>query len=161
MLSGLVAAPSVGAQIPAPPPPPPPEYAQVISANPFGILLALFNAEYERRIGDSMTAGIGGSYLSNDDDDYFNGDVFWRFYVGPQTFDGWAFGAKAGLTHVEGSGSFFGLGFDANHSWLLGENENFYVGVGIGLKRLFGAGDEDFDLEVIPTIRVVNIGIAF
>jgi hypothetical protein len=81
--------------------------------------------------------------------------------VGAAPLEGWAFGAKAGITNVADSGSFFGVGFDANHSWLLGENENFYVGVGFGLKRLFGAGEEDFDLEIIPTIRVVNIGIAF
>ncbi|MEX2572523.1 MAG: hypothetical protein WD737_14580 [Gemmatimonadota bacterium] len=138
-----------------------PRYQQVVSANPFGILLEVFNAEYERVINESATAGFGGSYLSLDDDDYLNADVFWRFYVGSRPLEGWAFGAKMGVTNVPDSGSFFGVGFDANHSWLLGNRDNFYVGLGFGLKRLFGAGDEAFDLQVIPTIRVINVGIAF
>ena len=30
-----------------------------------------------------------------------------------------------------------------------------------GLKKLVGASDEDFDLEYIPTFRIINIGFAF
>ena len=135
-------------------------YDQVISLNPFGILLELFNAEYERVVSPSSTAGVGGSYFSTDTDDYLNADVFYRFYVGPQPLEGWAFGAKAGITRVADSGTFFGVGFDVNRSWMLGERENFYVGLGFGLKRLFGASGEEL-VPVIPTIRIVNVGIAF
>ena len=134
----------------------------VISANPFGLLLEFFNAEYERVVGSSATAGFGGSYLTDDGDDYINADVFFRFYPQEDPLDGWAFGAKAGLTNVPDEGTYFGFGFDVNRSWLLGRNDNFYVGVGLGLKRLFGAGDEGgFDLEYIPTLRLVNVGFAF
>ena len=141
---------------------------QVISANPFGLLLELFNAEYERVVSESATAGFGGSYFENDDDDYLNADVFYRFYPSGRPLDGWAFGAKVGITRVdasliegEDSGTYFGFGFDTNWSWLLGRNDNFYVGVGFGLKRLLGTEDADFDLKFIPTFRVVNVGIAF
>ena len=37
-------------------------YTNVISANPFGLLLDLFNAEYERVFTESTTIGVGGSY---------------------------------------------------------------------------------------------------
>lgn len=110
------------------------QYQQAISANPFGLLLELFNAEYERVVTQSSTAGIGGSTFSNDEDGrYVNADVFWRFYPQGTPLDGWAFGAKVGLTSVESS-TYFGYGFDANRSWLLGANNNFYVGIGFGLK---------------------------
>jgi hypothetical protein len=139
-------------------------HRQVISANPFGLLLEFFNAEYERVVGTSSTVGVGGSFLNNDGDDYLNADVFWRFYPSGRPLDGWAFGVKAGVTDVsnepEDSSAFFGYGFDVNRSWLLGVDENFYVGVGFGLKRLFGETDE-LGLEIIPTIRIVNIGLAF
>lgn len=138
-----------------------PRYDQVISANPFGILLEFFNAEYERALSRSSSAGLGGSFIARGGDDYFNADAFWRFYPQANVFDGWAFGGKAGLTSIPGEGTFFGFGFDANRSWLLGANENFYVGIGFGLKRLVGTGDADLSLSVIPTLRFVNVGFAF
>jgi hypothetical protein len=137
-----------------------PQYWQQISANPFGILLEFFNAEFERVITESATVGVGGSYFNHDDDNYFNGDIFGRFYLEQQTLEGWAFGAKIGLTTIADHGTFFGMGFDLNRSWLMGKNENFYIGAGFGLKRLFGAGEEDI-WKYIPTIRIVNVGIAF
>lgn len=136
-------------------------HQQVISANPFGLLLELFNAEYERVVTPSSTAGVGGSFVSSQGEDYLNADVFWRFYPGGEPLDGWAFGAKVGITNVAEQGSYFGYGFDVNRSWLLGDRNNFYVGAGFGLKRLVGASAEDFELEVIPTIRIINVGIAF
>jgi hypothetical protein len=141
-------------------------YGNVISANPFGLVLLLFNAEYERAATATSTFGLGGSYISNEDDagvdeEYLNADVFWRFYPGARLYDGWAFGAKAGVTRIPDEGTFFGFGFDVNRSWLLGANDNFYVGLGFGLKRLVGTGDRDLELDVIPTLRIVNVGIAF
>lgn len=136
-------------------------HRQVVSANPFGLLLEFFNAEYERIASQTSTYGVGGSTFSADDDRYINADAFWRFYPSGNPLDGWAFGVKAGVTSVTNYATYFGFGFDANRSWLLGVNDNFYVGIGFGLKRLLGASGEDFDLRFIPTIRLVNIGIAF
>jgi len=153
---GLTAAVAVDAQE-APPP-----HQQVISANPFGLLFEFFNAEYERVLGRSSTAGVGGSFFSRDDDNYLNADAFWRFYPQGRPLSGWAFGAKAGITNVPDSGTYFGAGFDTNYSWLLGVDDNFYVGVGFGLKRLLGVPDEErFDVRFVPTIRLVNVGFAF
>lgn len=151
---GAGAASSVGAQEGATHP-----VTQVISANPFGIMLEFFNAEYEHVAGESFTTGVGGSYFTSDDLTYFNLDGFWRFYPQEETapFNGWAFGLKAGLTNVDDR-TYFGAGFDVNRSWLLGKNDNFYVGVGFGLKRLMGHGT---GLQFIPTIRLINVGYAF
>jgi hypothetical protein len=159
-LAFLFAAPaSAQAQAPAP-------RQQVVSANPFGILLGVFNIEYERKVAAPSTLGIGGSYLSEDDLDYLNVDVFYRYYPSQRPMDGLAFGVKVGVTNVTDYGSFVGVGFDVNYSWLLGRNDGFYVGLGFGLKRLYGTPGEDEDpfddvLKVIPTFRIVNIGVAF
>jgi hypothetical protein len=162
LLTGLTASTAHGQE--APPP-----YKNVISANPFGLLLEFFNAEYERVIGESSTIGIGGStYTATVDDEfgvetdetYVNGDVFYRFYPSGRPLDGWMFGMKAGVTHVEDVGTYAGFGFDVNRSWLLGKRENFYVGIGFGLKRLIGA-DDVVGLEYIPTFRIINVGFAF
>lgn len=147
-----------------------PQYNQAISANPFGLLLELFNAEYERVVTESSTAGIGGSFLSDEDTNYANADVFWRYYPGGKPLEGLTFGAKVGLTKIDDEGTFFGYGFDTNYSWLLGKNNNFYVGVGFGLKRLVGTPDPEVNdigqevdelLEYVPTFRIINIGFAF
>jgi hypothetical protein len=114
----------------------------VISANPFGLILQIFNAEFERAVTGSSTAGVGGSSYFRDgegEEDYINFDAFWRYYPGGRPFQGWSFGAKLGVTNVPDEGSFFGYGFDLNRSWLLGARNNFYVGVGFGLKRLVGS----------------------
>lgn len=135
-------------------------YQQAISANPFGLLLEFFNAEYERVASTSATLGFGGSFFDADNDTYVNLDAFWRFYPQGRPLDGWAFGAKAGFTRVDGT-TYPGFGFDVNRSWLLGANQNFYVGIGLGLKRLLGTDDADFDVRFIPTLRLINVGFAF
>jgi hypothetical protein len=151
-VAGLPAAPAAAQE---------PPHMQVISANPFGLLLEFFNAEFERVLSRTTTAGVGGSTYSSDSDRYLNADAFVRFYPSGDALDGWAFGGKAGITSLTDVGTRFGIGFDVNRSWLLGVNNNFYVGVGFGLKRLLGTQEEDFDLNFIPTIRLVNVGIAF
>jgi hypothetical protein len=134
---------------------------QVISANPFGLLLGLFNSEYERVVSESATVGVGGSTFSSEGEvEYVNADLFWRFYPTGNPLNGWAFGAKVGITALD-DGAYFGYGFDLNRSWVLGKQDNFYVGFGFGLKRLVGSFEEGLDFRVIPTIRVVNVGIAF
>ena len=143
----------VVAQAPGAPP------TQVVSANPFGLLLEWFNAEYEHTAGESYTIGVGGSTFKSDGDRYTNLDAFWRFYPQeePEAFRGWSFGLKAGLTAID-SKTYLGAGIDVNRSWILGKQDNFYVGVGFGLKRLWG---HDEGLKFIPTFRLVNVGIAF
>ena len=164
---------------------------QVFSANPFGLILELFNAEYERVISGTSTIGFGGSTLKNDHDiypeppilgtdefgfpiydwanepdpitetdRYINFDVFWRFYPSGNPLVGWAFGAKLGITSVNDQ-THLGYGFDLNRSWILGPNENFYVGLGFGLKRLIGTTEADDLIPVIPTIRIANVGFIF
>ena len=130
---------------------------QVVSANPFGLLLEFFNAEYERKVSSSTTAGAGGSTIHADGDRYVNADVFLRYYPRGRALEGLAVGLKVGVTDVD-SQRFFGVGFDVNQSWLMGNSQKFYIGWGFGLKRLVGADDYN---QFIPTIRLVNIGVAF
>lgn len=147
-----------------------PPRKNIVSANPFGLLLEFFNAEYERVVGESSSIGFGGSSFSDEvddgmgnqsDDRYVNADVFYRFYPSGNPVNGWSFGVKLGVTDVTDAGTFLGYGFDVNHSWTLGKRDNFYVGLGFGLKRLIGADEDEVGLEYIPTLRIVNIGIAF
>ena len=136
-----------------------PATQQAISTNPFGFLLEWFNAEYERKVSEFTTVGVGGSFFSTGDDDYVNGDLLYRFYPSGTPLEGWALGVKVGITKVSDAETSFGFGFDTNWNWLLGRNDNFYVAAGVGLKRLFGTNDGA--MEFVPTIRIINVGLAF
>lgn len=137
----------------------------VFSANPFGLLLEFFNAEVERVIRPTLSVGLGGSTVLLEDEDYRNLDAFVRFYPQADALNGWAFGAKAGLTALpldaDSSNLSFGLGFDVNWSQLLGSEDQFYVGIGFGLKRLISTDDTHTGAVIIPTLRIVNVGWAF
>ncbi len=175
LLTALIALPSLaGAQPPVPPVPAQASHAAVaqqISANPVGLLIDLFNIDYERRATDSLSIGIGGSTSTTEvyeydsfynetshRERYLNGDVYVRFYPSGTALNGLAFGVKLGLTQVPDQGSYFGYGFDLNKSSIFGEH--FYFGYGFGLKRLVGVDQNDFDLEYIPTLRL-NVGVGF
>ena len=135
----------------------PADHRQVVSANPFGLLAEFFNAEYERRVSPSTTAGVGGSMFPGAGDDYVNADVFFRYYPAGRALEGLTVGVKVGVTNVD-SRKFFGYGFDLNHSRLMGTSQKFYIGWGFGLKRLVGADEYN---QFVPTIRLVNVGVAF
>lgn len=151
----------------------PTDVTQQLSVNPFGLMVDLFNIDYEKRATDSVTFGVGGSTAMMDTyeyastppygsttrrERYVNGDVYARFYPAGSALDGLAFGVKVGLTQVPNQGSFFGYGFDLNHSRIAGEH--FYMGYGFGLKRLLGVDKKAFDLEYVPTFRL-NVGVGF
>jgi hypothetical protein len=139
-------------------------HTSVISGNPLILLAGWFNAEYERKIAGNMTAGISGGWLDlDDDDDYTNVSGFLRFYPQEAAFTGFYFGGRSGVYNVDGgedSTTSFGIGVDIGYTWLLGPSRAFYVGLGIGVTRLFGGDLDDFS-TIVPSVRLVNIGIAF
>ena len=59
-----------------------------------------------------------------------------------------------------GSGTFLGAGPDIGYSRLLGAKPNVSIALGIGAMRLFG-GDLQGVSFTIPTLRLIDVGIAF
>jgi len=139
-------------------------HTSVISGNPLILLAGWFNAEYERKIAGNMTAGISGGWLDLGDDDYTSVGGFLRFYPQQAAFTGFYLGGRVGVHNVEeddeDSQTAFGIGVDLGYTWLLGPGRSFYVGLGIGATRLFG-GDLGDASATVPSIRLINIGIAF
>ena len=80
-------------------------------------------------------------------------------YVDGGFYRGGRLGVHRGTVHKD-EGHTFGLGIDIGYAWLLGANQNFYIGLGIGATRFFG-GDLKEDRVVLPSIRLLNIGFAF
>lgn len=146
--------------------PPPTDGAprQVISTNPFGLVMDFYNAEYERRVGDALTAGAGASrrgwilFGESQREPRLNADLFVRYYVWGHAFNGLAVGVKAGATRLPHDGTFPGLGFDLNHSYAV--TDHAVVSTGIGVKRLIGHEVAYGGPTTITTLRI-NVGIGF
>ena len=158
MVPGSGEAQQVGTRAPVP-------HNQVISANPFLLLWEWANVEYERKVSPKTTAGFSGSWISLDegDEEYLNLNAIYRYYPQGAALSGFYFGGRTGVHRVsddDDSGTAFGFGFDLGYTWLLGESQNFYIGMGIGATRLFG-GDMDDASATIPNLKLVNIGFAF
>jgi hypothetical protein len=162
-------------------------HAQVLSTNPFGLMLKWVNGEYERKIGPATTAGISGSYFVGEATS--NVAAFARWYSAGAALDGFYLGARVGAFRIttadyvydtpppsgpqstrgdvlyptirERTKTLPGAGLEIGYNRLLGAERNISIGVGFGLSRLFGE-QASYDLpEVWPNIRLVNIGIAF
>jgi hypothetical protein len=155
---------------------PPPERAnQVLSFNPFGLILKWPNFEFERTIGAETTLGFSASHLA--DLDTSNAAILLRWYPQQTPLEGFYLGARAGAyrfktkvyefqpsarsVYHERIGVLPGAGFELGYNWLLGARDNISVGAGFGLTRIIGGG-ESYDVpSVMPNFRLINVGIAF
>lgn len=139
------------------------EPRQVISANPFGLVMDFYNAEYELKVAEAVTAGVGASrrgwilFGESQERPRLNGDVFVRYYLFGSAFNGVAIGMKLGATRMPHDGTYPGIGFDVNHSFAF--TDHAVLSSGVGMKRLIGR-DTYGGPTTITTLRL-NIGIGF
>ena len=134
-------------------------HQQLITANPFGLIAGWFNGEYERKLAETWTVGLGGSYLSLDagTEEIVSASAVFRFYPQRAALTGFYIGPRFGFYHIDeddDSHSGAGVGFELGYTWLLGANRNFQIGLGAGATKLFSG-------HVVPTVKLVNIGWAF
>jgi hypothetical protein len=146
----------VGPQVP---------HNQVISANPFLLLWEWANVEYERKVSTASTVGVAGSWVSvgEDNETYQSLNGFYRYYPQEVALKGFYLGGRLGYYRVsddQDEGNAFGLGFDIGYTWIMGSKQKFYIGMGIGATRLFGGNLDDGSVTV-PSLRLINLGVAF
>lgn len=152
-----------------------PERTQILTTNPLILIGGFLNVEYERKVSDSMTIGATAASFEGFFDEsasYRNLTLVARYYPQEKGPEGFFFGGKAGIHHVEEDGIFdgleedadedatmVGLGFDLGYTWILGRSERFVVGLGGGATRLFG---DELDGATFTLMNVrINVGIAF
>ena len=156
-----------------------PRYKNVFSANPLGLLLTYYNAEYERAVSDVTTVGVSGAYFSSFGDELAVAEAKVRYYPQARTFAGFSMGASVGFGRIEDGNdalepfvgedpeqdadarTAFIVGIELDYNWLVGRDRRFFIGTGIGARRLFGGDVNSSDPVVIPTLRLVNVGFAF
>jgi len=170
---------TAGAAQVATPPAAPAPHTQIISTNPLGLVFGVLSVDWERRLSAVATVGASGSYSAQDGGSYASADARYRYYPQEQALRRFSFGGTAGFTRFaaiddlcdpefescgsDDAGNALTLGLELGYGWLLGRQERFAVGAGIGAKRLFfledGFDTEDV-LETLPTARL-SIGYAF
>ena len=157
-----------------------PFLAQRASINLLGIPFGLVSGEYERftteEISFGATAGI-------DENSESWAEAKMRYYPSARGPRGVAVGMSVGIARLRAFteedcfivcdqadgplGTGFTVGAIVDYSWLLGRRERFYIGTGIGAKRVLGLKDEtgtDGFVEdyrkVLPSFRF-QTGFAF
>ena len=156
---------------------------QVISINPFGLVLSYYYVEYERAFAPSASGAVSGSFFEGDKYRYLSADGRFRLYPSERAPGGFAISATLGLSRVtnteqdcggvldlgcasdstfkETSGTAVTTGIQLDHTWLLGAHQRFALGVGLGAKRLHYLGDRPGRApRTQPTIRF-TIGRTF
>ena len=149
--------------------------ANVLSINPLGIPFEVLSAEFERAASGNVSLGASVGYTSVFDEvDYLSLDAKLRYYPTGPAPKGFSVGISAGYTRitddfVEVTGgddtySAPSLGVLVDYNWLLGSTKRFFVGAGLGAKRVFGDDDDDgLDDDVnfaYPTARF-QVGFTF
>lgn len=163
---------AAGAQAPTTP------KTAVLSIQPLSAVFGVYSAEFEKALAPTVTLGVGGSYWSHSDDfgktKYTSGDLKLRYYPEAHPFRGFSFGGQAGYTSVSDETDYGpGMGSDKNsasgptlgvaldYSWLLGETKAFYVGLGLGAKKIFASNKDIGDATLAYPTAHVSIGYAF
>lgn len=135
-------------------------HRNLITTNPFGFVLEWYNVEYEREVRPNATVGFTASYATPDGGDLAAGNMIFRFYPQGTALQGFYVGGRTGAYYVnddDDHGTFPGAGLEVGYTWLMGEEKNWYLGMGAGVTRLFG----DVSGAVIPQVRFINFGYAF
>lgn len=154
--------------------------AQAVSVLPLHAAFGFYAGDYERAVGQTVTAGLGASYFSlgggGDEDEefrYSSVEAKLRYYPSGDPLNGLSFGLTAGPTFVRADDDFdgeaepdeditaFGVGFEIARSHIMGIDRHFYYGYGAGFKRLFVVSGAETGAEMaLPTLRL-SIGYAF
>ena len=157
-----------------------PVQSNVLSINPFGFLFEWYNAEFEHAFSSTTTWSVGVGHLNfggdddNDETSYTSADIKLRYYPSAEAPTKFSAGIAFGYSRVsdedldllgnvsEDDFDALSIGIDLGYSWLLGRTRQFFIGTGIGAKRLFpiGEGDDDDETFGYPTVRL-SIGYAF
>jgi hypothetical protein len=150
----------------------------VLSIQPLSAVFGVYSAEFEKALAPTVTLGVGGSFWSHSDDvsktKYTSGDVKLRYYPEATPFRGFSFGGQAGYTSVSdetdygagagsdktsASGPTLGVALD--YSWLLGQSRAFYVGLGLGAKKIFASNKDIGNATLAYPTAHISIGYAY
>jgi hypothetical protein len=146
--------------------------SHVLAINPLGIPFEVVSIEVEQAIQGAFSVGANFSYFSPDD--YTRSSFELKGHLYPNEEAPRAFGVALGLglvntrEHVNEDDvrtlidkTYPSIAVYADYNWLLGRSERFYVGTGLGAKRILGDSDPFDDAPFVYGTARFLIGVAF
>jgi hypothetical protein len=144
----------------------------VFAINPLGIPFEVVSVEVEQAIQSAFSIGGNFSYFSPSN--YTRSSFEVKAHLYPNEYAPRAFGVGLGIglvntrehrtlndVPIRVNKTLPSIAVYADYNWLLGSSERFYVGTGVGAKRLLGDSDAfDEPPFVYGTARFL-IGVAF
>lgn len=147
--------------------------SRVFSVNPLGIPFEVVSVEFEGALQGAYTLAGNFSYFSAGDDYTRSSlEVKGRLYPNeeaPRAFSvGFGLGAVNTREHVDTEAgrtlrdkTHPSIGVYVDYNWLLGRSDRFFVGTGLGAKRILGDSDEFEDAPFVYGSARFLIGVAF
>lgn len=159
----------------------------VISINPLGVVFSVYSGEYERAVGGNATVGLATTFWRHTEEydepagptdaavNYFSADLKLRYYP-TAALRGFSVGGLLGTSRIggalqscdsaaeceqmDGSAMALSAGAEVDYNWGLGSRQNFFIGMGLGAKRLFPI-NEDVDATLAYPFARFTIGWGF
>jgi hypothetical protein len=151
----------------------PPTRTRVFAINPLGIPFEVVSVEFEAGLHGAFTLAGNFSYFSPDDFTRSSFEVKGRLYPNEEAPREFSVGLGLGvvntrehLTDLAGARvlrdkTHPSIGVYADYNWLLGRSDRFFVGTGLGAKRLLGDSDDFDDAPFVYGTARFLIGVAF
>jgi hypothetical protein len=140
--------------------------ANLISANPIGLLFEWYNGELEHAITPTASLAVSGTSYDLNDSRYTSVDGIARYYPSARALHGFSVGGSIGFVSVNDNCSNCSntndfsaatIGVRGDYVWILGRDQRFSVETGIGAKRILS---NRADVEGLPIGRL-SIGYAW
>ena len=140
--------------------------------NPLGIPFEIVSVELESAVHDAFTLAGNFSYFSPDAFTRSSFEVKGRLYPNERAPRAFSVGVGLGAVNTRENvavdavvtkvdKTYPSLGVYVDYNWLLGKNGRFYVGTGVGAKRILGDRDDFDDAPFVYGTARFLIGVAF
>ena len=146
--------------------------SRVFAINPLGIPFEIVSVEFEAALHDAFTLAGNFSYFSPDEFTRSSFEIKGRLYPNEQAPRAFSVGVGLGAVNTRENIATDGalikqdkthpsIGVYVDYNWLLGKSDRFFVGTGIGAKRILGDDDEFDDAPFVYGTARFLIGVAF
>ena len=140
--------------------------------NPLGIPFEVVAIEFEAALHDAFTLAGNFSYFSPDEFTRSSFEVKGRLYPNEQAPRAFSVGVGLGAVNtrenvfvdgaeVKQDETYPSIGVYVDYNWMLGKRNRFFVGTGVGAKRILGESDDFEDAPFVYGTAKFLIGVAF
>ena len=146
--------------------------SRAFTINPLGIPFEVVSVEFEGALHDAFTLAGNFSYFSPDEYTRSSLEVKGRLYPNERALRAFSVGLGLGAVNTRENVDVDGtlvkqdkthpsIGVYVDYNWLLGKTSRFFVGTGLGAKRILGESDDFEEAPFVYGTARFLIGVAF